>query len=1067
MNNRSPVWERSLPAKGPLKPPKASRASTAPTGTTASDVLAIALRIEEHRRNDFRLDHAAIGQRCEHSLAHALQPALDHRHGKRIAKGVVGIAGGHVTDHLHRDRLLGVEHQLRTFRQPLGRIDRLEPDQLLALITHAVFAVHPTPADPGERLGPAHTPAHVQVVRGHRTVSVLADDDEALLGPQHVHGLGAVRGQVVLLARLDDLLQHTHGVVGLDVDLVGQLTGKGDPEHPRRHAADQAFFPGHERERILVQVDVGDCAEQLAAVRPGQGHGRPVVGHGGEVHLHVRPFGLVVQLQPLQDASRAAGGGGHQEVVVGQTGGDAVVEDHAVFLAHQAVAGLAHIELGPGVGVDAVEEFTGVRALDIDLAQGRGVEQADAVAHGLALTLDRRVQVFAVAWEVPWTFPLTDVLELGALLHMPGLQGGVAHRLEDMPTVTTGDRAERHRRVVRTEHGGAHLRDGHVQRTGGNGQTVDVAQLALVGAEAQCGIALDVFNRLEALAGRQFDGGSGDVVLQVDELLRRPCGSFFMGHLEQRQGWFFQTRQGFGQHAFDRLEAGFADRANAAFKTVGQGIGQTVDAVDTADAHAFLRRFARHKTEDIFAPGWFAAQVRGQVDHRAVAAGAGNQIAVQPFARTGDFMRFDVNGGNARRSDVLATTGFDHGTAGEDTNPLGPCFFHQCAARVAAGIGDGDHLQAGIEPVQSHAIGVIVVDTQHKLLARGHAVTADVGRNGTGEHIARHVVVAVDQRTLIGTGRQDHTLGADPVDTLAHLANRRTVTEVIGKALVNGQEVVVVVAVDGGPWQQQHVRQAFQFGDDAGDPLGRRLAIEAFARIEQAAAELFLFIGQDHPGTATRGGQCGGQTGRAGTDDQHVAVLVHVVVGIRIVLGRRATEARGLADVLLVSHPERLRVHEGLVVETRWHQLAADLAENPHHVVVDARPAVGAGGDQALIQRLLGGTHVRDLGRFGGTELQDGVRLFGTGGEDAPGTGILEAAADDIDPVGQQRGGQGVAFKAFVDLAVEGEAQDFVAVDPTTVGQAIDLAHTFSPTAAPGTFELSALAVNCGFSPIL
>ena len=27
------------------------------------------------------------------------------------------------------------------------------------------------------------------------------------------------------------------------------------------------------------------------------------------------------------------------------------------------------------------------------------------------------------------------------------------------------------------------------------------------------------------------------------------------------------------------------------------------------------------------------------------------------------------------------------------------------------------------------------------------------------------------------------------------------------------------------------------------------------ARIEQAAAELFLFVGQDHPGTAARGGQ--------------------------------------------------------------------------------------------------------------------------------------------------------------------------------------------------------------------
>ncbi len=80
----------------------------------------------------------------------------------------------------------------------------------------------------------------------------------------------------------------------------------------------------------------------------------------------------------------------------------------------------------------------------------------------------------------------------------------------------------------------------------------------------------------------------------------------------------------------------------------------------------------------------------------------------------------------------------------------------------------------------------------------------------------------------------------------------------VGEALVDGQEVVVVVAVDGGPWQQQHVRQRLQFGDDAGDPLGRRLAVEAFAGVEQAAAELFLFIGEDHPRTAARGSQGSG-----------------------------------------------------------------------------------------------------------------------------------------------------------------------------------------------------------------
>jgi hypothetical protein len=70
-----------------------------------------------------------------------------------------------VANHGHRDRLLGVEHQLRAFRQPFVRIDRLQANQLLALITHAVFTVHAALADPRERFGATDTPAHVQVVR--------------------------------------------------------------------------------------------------------------------------------------------------------------------------------------------------------------------------------------------------------------------------------------------------------------------------------------------------------------------------------------------------------------------------------------------------------------------------------------------------------------------------------------------------------------------------------------------------------------------------------------------------------------------------------------------------------------------------------------------------------------------------------------------------------------------------------------------------------------------------------------------------------------------------------------
>ena len=91
--------------------------------------------------------------------------------------------------------------------------------------------------------------------------------------------------------------------------------------------------------------------------------------------------------------------------------------------------------------------------------------------------------------------------------------------------------------------------------------------------------------------------------------------------------------------------------------------------------------------------------------------------------------------------------------------------------------------------------------------------------------------------------------------------------------------------------------------------------------------------------------------------------------------------------------------------------------------------------------------HVGDLRGFGGADLQHRVRLFGACGKDAPWARVLEAAANDVDAVGQQGCGQGVAFKAFVALTVERKRQDFITVDAATVGQAIDLAHTFSPEA--------------------
>ncbi len=107
-------------------------------------------------------------------------------------------------------------------------------------------------------------------------------------------------------------------------------------------------------------------------------------------------------------ARGAAGGGGHVEMVFRDAAGDAVIEHHAVFAAHEAVAALAGLQLGPGVGVDHVEEPGGIRALDVDLAEGRGVDDADGVAGRLHFAVDRVMHALAGLRIVPGAVPLAD-----------------------------------------------------------------------------------------------------------------------------------------------------------------------------------------------------------------------------------------------------------------------------------------------------------------------------------------------------------------------------------------------------------------------------------------------------------------------------------------------------------------------------------------------------------------------------------------------------------------------------------------------------------------------------------
>ena len=74
--------------------------------------------------------------------------------------------------------------------------------------------------------------------------------------------------------------------------------------------------------------------------------------------------------------------------------------------------------------------------------------------------------------------------------------------------------------------------------------------------------------------------------------------------------------------------------------------------------------------------------------------------------------------------------------------------------------------------------------------------------------------------------------------------------------------------------------------------------------------------------------------------------------------------------------------------------------------------------------------------RFIRTHADKGIRFFGTGGEQAARPVVFEGAAEEMLAVGDQGGGEGVAFVAGIVPAVEGERERSVAVDAAALREA-------------------------------
>ena len=325
------------------------------------------------------------------------------------------------------------------------------------------------------------------------------------------------------------------------------------------------------------------------------------------------------------------------------------------------------------------------------------------------------------------------------------------------------------------------------------------------------------------------------------------------------------------------------------------------------------------------------------------------------------------------------------------------------------------HAKTTLRKIDGREIGAVVAGVDHRALACGHAIAVKVVPHGRGQHHAGAVVIGEHQRALHGTAGQHHLTRTDPPPALARQMGSCVRAQMRSDALDRGQHVVVVIARDGGAVQHLHVRVCRQRGQRGRHPRDGRLAIDALALGEQAAAWLFLFVDQQDASPGWRGLQRRCKPRRPGTHDQQIAVQILAMVVLRITFAWGLAQAREPAHCPLVPVPAR--PHHRLVVE-RGREQRLEKAEHSEEIETHRGPGVLAAGTQPRIERLQRGAHV-GFGPRPFLQLHECVGLFLARRHQAARTVQLEAAPQNTHTVREQRRGERIARIAAIGLAVE------------------------------------------------
>ena len=681
-------------------------------------------------------------------------------------------------------------------------------------------------------------------------------------------------------------------------------------------------------------------------------------------------------------------------MVVGEAQNDTVVHHHAVGLAHDAVAGTARLERAHHARVETIEELAGILALDVDLAECRGVHHADAIANGRALAQHRGVHVLVALREEPRALPLADVLEDRAVCDVPRVDRGRANRVEAHAKRAPGERAERHRLGERTRVGDADLGEVESKVARSQASGVDLRGAPLLGSGAHERVALHVLNVMNARAQCAFHASERNVAVLVDERV---------DWLGARDVDEVSGRPLVGVMALrsDRpIGGGAVARGLSGHETNHMAVAPTPGGAEDASGgarHANTRQRAiRDEADELAIPARPTRDVQVQIEERVPPTGDGEAVAGDRLGHA------TVERRHAHRGEypVGISVGADHGGVIADLDAEFAGALDQRALRVLAYVNDHLHRHTGTREVDRRAVGVVTGGEDHELL--GHEAEAMQEATHAGrEHDARAIVVGENQWALGSAGRNDEFVRADLPHATQCTPFALRLGQVLRDALHQRDGTLVAVVERGRAGENRHVGVGAQARLNVGHPAHRRLVVDQLLAAEQRTTQVRLAVDEDHAGARVGSSQRGTEAGRSGTDDEYVAVR----------------------EALLEAGSLALRGQEPLVQASR---------------------GLEAGEDLELVH-----AHQR-LGHCARTDLRKRVRVGHVVGDHAAGAAHQDAGADHIDAVGQQCGGECVARVRGQRAAVVREVEGVVVVDAATIIEAL---HRASAGCSPTRYD--------------